>query len=54
MRPVTCGLRLEGKAIIETGLEPGETVITDGHLRVVPGAKVAIKSGLESEGAQGK
>ncbi len=46
VRPVTAGLRLDGKAIIEKGLEPGETVVTDGHLRVVPGAKVTIKSGL--------
>ena len=50
MRPVTSGPRLDGKAIIESGLEPGETVVTDGHLRVVPGAKVAIKTGLESPG----
>jgi membrane fusion protein, multidrug efflux system len=48
MRPVTTGPRLDGMAIIENGLEPEETVITDGHLRVVPGAKVAIKTDLES------
>jgi membrane fusion protein, multidrug efflux system len=54
MRPVTTGPRLEGKAIIESGLEPGETVIIDGHLRVVPGGKVSIKPGLESAGAPGK
>jgi membrane fusion protein, multidrug efflux system len=51
MRPVTTGPRLEGKAIIQDGLQPGETVITDGHLRVVPGGKVAIKNSLEATGA---
>lgn len=54
MRPVATGPRLDGKAIIENGLEPGETVVTDGHLRVVPGAKVAIKAGLESPGTTAK
>jgi multidrug efflux system membrane fusion protein len=54
MRPVRCGPRLDGKAIIESGLEPGETVVTDGHLRVVPGAKVSIKADLESTGTTGK
>ncbi len=51
MRPVKVGLRLDGQVTIESGLETGETVITDGQLRVVPGGKVAIKSGLESTGA---
>lgn len=32
-----------GEAVIETGLAEGETVVTDGHLRVSPGGKVAIK-----------
>jgi membrane fusion protein, multidrug efflux system len=50
MRPVTVGPRPDGMAIIESGVEPGETVITDGHLRVVPGAKVAIKTDLQSAG----
>lgn len=47
MRPITTGLRTDGKAIIEKGLQPGETVVTDGHLRVVPGGKVTIKPALE-------
>ena len=51
MRPVTAGPRLDGRAIVESGLEPGETVVTDGHLRVVPGAKVAVSPDLKSAGA---
>lgn len=31
------------EAIIEKGLKPGERVVTDGQLRLVPGAKVQIK-----------
>ena len=31
------------QAVIGKGLEPGETVVTDGQLRLVPGARVEIK-----------
>lgn len=31
--------------IVESGLKPDETVVTDGQLRLVPGTKVSIKSG---------
>ena len=33
----------DGVAIIGQGLKPGEQVVTDGQLRLVPGSKVAIK-----------
>lgn len=54
MRPVVTGLRLDGMVIIEKGIEPGETVVTDGQLRVVPGGKVVVKTGLESAGTPAK
>jgi membrane fusion protein, multidrug efflux system len=53
MRPVRTGMRADGKALIESGLEPGETVITDGHLRVVPGGKVVAKESLSGGAAAG-
>ncbi len=31
--------------IVESGLKPDETVVTDGQLRLVPGTRVSIKSG---------
>ena len=40
MRPVTAGTRTNGETVIETGLAVGETVVTDGHLRLHPGARV--------------
>jgi multidrug efflux system membrane fusion protein len=43
-RPVTLGRTLDGDAIVEKGLQPGETVVTDGQLRLVPGARVQVKS----------
>jgi multidrug efflux system membrane fusion protein len=34
------------ESVIEKGLQPGERVVTDGQLRLQPGARVEIKSGL--------
>ena len=41
-RTVTTGRDVGGKMIIETGLAPGEVVVTDGHLRLAPGMRVKI------------
>jgi multidrug efflux pump subunit AcrA (membrane-fusion protein) len=38
--------RIDGEVIVKEGLKAGERVVTDGQLRLVPGAKVEIKSGL--------
>jgi len=46
LRPVKVGRIDEAEAVIDTGLTAGETVVTDGQLRLVPGAKVEIKTGL--------
>ena len=43
-RKVQAGRRLERETIVTSGLKPGERVVTDGHLRLVPGAKVDIKT----------
>ncbi|HEV8397272.1 MAG TPA: efflux RND transporter periplasmic adaptor subunit [Vicinamibacterales bacterium] len=31
------------ETVIASGLEPGETVVTDGQLRLVPGSKISVK-----------
>ncbi len=46
LRPVTTSITANGKTVIEKGVSAGETVVTDGQLRLVPGTKVAIKSSL--------
>jgi len=51
-RPVVTGRNLDGEVVIEKGLAPGEQVVTDGQLRLVPGAKVEIKS--TPSGSEGK
>jgi multidrug efflux system membrane fusion protein len=49
-RPVVRGAKLDDKVVITSGVEAGERVVTDGQLRLTPGAKVAIKSGLAPSG----
>lgn len=44
MRPVEPGTTAGGETVIEKGLQPGEKVVTDGQLRLFPGAKVQVKS----------
>lgn len=49
MRPVVIGRQLANATVIESGLQPGETVVTDGQSRLVPGAKVQIVKGVNNE-----
>jgi membrane fusion protein, multidrug efflux system len=45
-RPVVSRRTVQNEAVIEKGLQPGETIVTDGQVRLVPGAKVEIKGTL--------
>ena len=47
-RPIIVGRTLNSETVIEKGLQSGEKVVTDGQLRLVPGAKVEIKTSTES------
>jgi multidrug efflux system membrane fusion protein len=42
-RPVVAGNNIGGETVIQKGLVGGETLVTDGQLRLVPGMKVAVK-----------
>ena len=42
-RPVKVGEAVESWTIIEQGVQPGERVVTDGQLRLVPGSRVEIR-----------
>jgi multidrug efflux system membrane fusion protein len=43
MRSIDPGLVLDGETIVQKGLTPGERVVTEGQIRLVPGARVEIK-----------
>jgi multidrug efflux system membrane fusion protein len=44
MRPVTVAWQAGNDVVIRTGLAPGETVVTNGQLRLTPGALVTTQS----------
>ncbi|WP_239027888.1 efflux RND transporter periplasmic adaptor subunit [Geomonas subterranea] len=48
VRPVSTGPSLDGMTVIEKGVAPGDTVVTDGQVKLVPGGKVAVKGGAPS------
>jgi membrane fusion protein, multidrug efflux system len=41
-RPVKVARVVGGESVISSGVQPGETVVTDGQLRLLPGIKVQI------------
>jgi len=46
-RPVTIGITYQGETVVQSGLKAGETVVTDGQLRLAPGVAVSVKSSLQ-------
>ena len=51
MRPVVTGDTIGESVVIEKGLRAGETVVTDGQVRVVPGAPVQVKESVQTAAA---
>jgi multidrug efflux system membrane fusion protein len=43
LRNVVVNRTAAAETIIASGLQPGETVVTDGHLRLVPGSRISVK-----------
>ena len=43
MRPVTIARIRGAESVVASGINPGDTVVTDGHLRLVPGARISVK-----------
>jgi multidrug efflux system membrane fusion protein len=43
-RPVVPGMRVDQNVVIEKGLEPGETVVTEGQLRLTAGSRVQFSN----------
>ena len=51
LRPVTVARTRNDDSIIGKGVTPGESIVTDGHLRLVPGSRVSIKPSGERSGS---
>ena len=43
LRPITVVRSWKSVSVIAKGLEPGETVVTDGQIRLAPGTRISIK-----------
>ena len=43
LRPVTVARLAGAETVIKQGLEAGDSVVTDGHLRLVPGSHVSVR-----------
>lgn len=56
LRPVTVERTTGAEAVIAKGLQPGEVVVTEGQLRVIPGRQVEVKTpgAGDSAGKSGK
>jgi multidrug efflux system membrane fusion protein len=48
VRPVVVSRTLNGEAVVDKGLKPGETIVTDGQFLLSAGSRVQIKKGAES------
>lgn len=46
-KQVSAGMSYNGETVIEKGVLAGEKVVTDGHLRLTPGASVEITDGVK-------
>ncbi len=52
LRPVAVQMATGVEAVIDRGLGAGERVVTDGHLELVPGARVEIRAAADKEPAK--
>ena len=52
-RPVTVGRRVDEEVVIEKGLKPGETVVTEGQLRLEHGTRVTSADANPAGGGPG-
>ena len=48
LRPVVTGIAHDGGTVVQSGIQTGDMVVTDGQLRLTPGSKVSIKTAQEA------
>jgi multidrug efflux system membrane fusion protein len=52
-RPVEMDRTVDHDAVIRKGVRPGEEVVTDGQLRLIPGVKIEIRPSAAGPGTEG-
>ena len=40
------------ETVLAGGVQPGDTVVTDGHLRLVPGSRISVKDDSNQQANQ--
>jgi multidrug efflux system membrane fusion protein len=53
LRPITSGQRVNDDVVIDKGLRSGETIVTEGQLRLEPGTVVSTGRGGSQDGGRG-
>lgn len=53
VRYVTASLRVDQDMVVDQGLKPGETVVTEGQLRLAPDSHVVVRDGRGGPGGRG-
>lgn len=48
-RLVTVGQTIDNQIVVESGIAPGETVVTDGQLRLFPGARIRVVAAAKAD-----
>jgi multidrug efflux system membrane fusion protein len=51
LRPITVGERVDQDVVIQKGLTAGETVVTEGQLRLEPGSKIQSRDAAAGQGS---
>ena len=54
VRNVTASLRVDQDMVVDQGLEAGETVVTEGQLRLAPDSRVVVRDGRGGPGGRGR
>ena len=54
VRNVTASLRVDQDMVVDRGLEAGETVVTEGQLRLAPDSRVVVRDGRGGPGGRGR
>jgi membrane fusion protein, multidrug efflux system len=45
LRPIQVARAAGAETVVKTGLTQGETVVTEGQLRLVPGSHITVRTG---------
>jgi multidrug efflux system membrane fusion protein len=53
-RPIVSGRVVDDQTVVERGLAPGEQIVIEGQIRLVPGARVEIRPAAPAAHPQGK